>query len=75
MYIFGRSHIENVNSWQKMTDTIVFLGQPAVRLCIKVHSKWSENWCKITSNFFFAQSRAVIHRPNAEHLLGKIIFT
>jgi hypothetical protein len=33
---FGRSHVRNVNSWQKMTDTIVFLGEPAVRLCEKV---------------------------------------
>jgi hypothetical protein len=71
MYIFGRSHIENVNSWQKMTDTIVFLGEPAVRLCKKVRSKWSGNWYKITSNLlFFAQSRAAVHRPNGEHLLG-----
>jgi hypothetical protein len=30
MYIFGQSHIENVYSWQKTTDTIVFLGEPAV---------------------------------------------
>jgi hypothetical protein len=59
MYIFGRSHIENVNSRQKLTDTIVFLEQPAVRLCKKVRSKWSGNWCKITLNLlFFAQSRA-----------------
>ena len=71
MYIFGQSHIENVNSWQKMTDTIVFLGEPAVRLCKKVRSKWSGNWYKITSNLlFFAQSRAAVHRPNGEHLLG-----
>jgi hypothetical protein len=54
-----------------MTDTIVFLGQPAVRLCKKVRSKWSGNWYKITSNLlFFSQSRAAVHRPNGEHLLG-----
>jgi hypothetical protein len=52
MYIFGRSHIENVKSWQKTTDTTVFLVDPAVRLCKKVRSKWSGNWYKITSNFF-----------------------
>jgi hypothetical protein len=49
MYIFGQSHIENVNRWQKMTDTIVFVGEPAVRLCKKVRSRWSGNWYKITS--------------------------
>jgi hypothetical protein len=49
--IFGRAHIDSVTSWQKMTDTIVFLGEPAVRLCKKVRSKSSGNWYKITSNF------------------------
>jgi hypothetical protein len=34
---------KNVYSWQKMTDTIVFLKQPAVRLCKKVRSMWSGN--------------------------------
>jgi hypothetical protein len=43
MYIFGRSHIENVTSWQKTTDTIVFVEEPVVRLCKKVRSKWSGN--------------------------------
>jgi hypothetical protein len=43
VYIFGRSHIKNVTSRQKMTDTIVFLEEPAVRLCKKVRSKWSGN--------------------------------
>jgi hypothetical protein len=61
MYIFGQSHIENVYSWQKTTDTIVFLGESAVRLCKKIRSKWSGNWCKITSNLlFFAQSRTAL---------------
>jgi hypothetical protein len=40
---FVRYHIKNVASWQKMTDTIVFLEEPAVRLCKKVRSKWSGN--------------------------------
>jgi hypothetical protein len=64
VHIFGRSHIENVNSWQKMTDTIVFLEQPAVQFCKKVRSKWCGNWYKITSNllFFFAKPRS---RPQA----------
>jgi hypothetical protein len=53
---FGQSPIENVNSWQKMTDTMVFLREPAVRLCKKVCSKWSGNWYKVTSNFY-------IYRP------------
>jgi hypothetical protein len=52
MYIFGRSHIENVYSRQKMTDTTVFLGEPAVRLCKKVRSKWFGNQIKIISKFF-----------------------
>jgi hypothetical protein len=52
MYIFGQCHIENVTSRQKMTDTIVFLGEPAVRSCKKVRSMWSGNWYKITSNFY-----------------------
>jgi hypothetical protein len=52
MYIFGRSHIENVYSRQKMTDTIVFLGEPAVRLCKKVRSKWSGNQIKVTKVFY-----------------------
>jgi hypothetical protein len=42
MYIFGRSHIENVYSWQKMTDTIVILGEPAVQLCKNFDSSGSE---------------------------------
>jgi hypothetical protein len=74
MYIFKQSHIENVNSWQKMTDAIVFLGELAVRLCKEVRSKLSGNWYKITSNLlkllFFAQNRAAVHMPNGEHLLG-----
>jgi hypothetical protein len=53
MYIFGRSHIENVTSRQKMTDTVVFVGEPAVRLCKKVRSKWSGNWYKTTSKVFY----------------------
>jgi hypothetical protein len=74
VYIFGQSHVENVTSWQKMTDTIVFLGEPAVRLCKEVRSKWSGNWYKITSNLlFFAQRRAAVHRPNGEHLLGTLL--
>jgi hypothetical protein len=36
MCMFGRSHIENVTRWEKMTDTIVFLGEPAVRLCYQL---------------------------------------
>jgi hypothetical protein len=44
VYIFGRSHIKNVTSRQKMTDTIVFLEEPAVRLCKKVRSKWFGIW-------------------------------
>jgi hypothetical protein len=60
MYIFGRSHIENAIRWQKMTDTIVFLGEPTVRLCEKVRSKWSGNWCKIPSNFLH---RPIVYRP------------
>jgi hypothetical protein len=46
MYIFVRSYIENGNSKQKTTDTIVFLRAPAVRICTKVRSKWSGNWYK-----------------------------
>jgi hypothetical protein len=66
MYIFGQSHIENAISRQKMTDTIVFLGQPAVRLCKKVRSKWSGNGYKITSNFY-------IYRPMLN--LGDNVYT
>jgi hypothetical protein len=32
MYTFGRSNIKNVNSWQKVTDTIVFVPCYAVYL-------------------------------------------
>jgi hypothetical protein len=42
MYIFGRSHIEIDTGWQKMTDTIVFFGDPAVRLCKKGKSSLPE---------------------------------
>jgi hypothetical protein len=71
MFIFGRSHIENVNSRQKMTDTIVFLGEPAVRLCKKVRCKWSGNWYKITSNLLlFAPSCTAVHKPIVKMLEG-----
>jgi hypothetical protein len=52
MYIFGRSPIKNIISQQKMTNTIVFLRQLAVRLCKNVRSKWCGNWYKITSNLY-----------------------
>jgi hypothetical protein len=44
MYNFGRSHIENVYSWQKMTDTTVLLSEPAVQLCKKFRFKWFGIW-------------------------------
>jgi hypothetical protein len=56
MYIFGRSHIENVNSWQKMTNTIVFLGEPAVRLCKKFVPSGPETGTKLHQSYY-------IYRP------------
>jgi hypothetical protein len=50
-------HIENVTSTQKTTDTIVFFGEPAVRSCNKVRSKWFGNWYKITSKVLY------VYRP------------
>jgi hypothetical protein len=64
---FGRFHIEIVKKRQITTYTIVFLGEPAVRLCKKFVPSGPETGKKLHQTYcFFAQSRAAFHRPNGE---------
>jgi hypothetical protein len=56
MYIFGQSHIENVNSQQKMTDTIVFLGNQLSDYVKKFVPSGPETGTKLHQTFY-------IYRP------------
>jgi hypothetical protein len=71
MYIFEQFNIANINRWQKMTtpsssseNQLSDYVKKFVPSCPETGTKLHKIYC------FLAQSRAAIHRPNGEHLLG-----